>query len=110
MEQLGLQDRVTFYGNVKETWNWYPKIDVFVSNSFSEGLQVAPMEAMAMGCCVLSHRWHGADELVPPENLYLTDNELVAKLAAYLASPLPRSRQSPMAMRQRACDLFDVYD
>ena len=108
--QLGLQARVTFYGSVKETWNWYPKVDVFVSNSFSEGLQVAPMEAMAMGCCVLSHRWHGADELVPLENLYLTDNELVAKLEAYLNLPAAEKQAVARGMRQRACDLFDVYD
>ena len=94
----------------KETWNWYPKIDVFVSNSYSEGLQVAPMEAMAMGCSVLSHHWHGADELVPHENLYLTDHELAAKLAAYLLLPAAEKQAAARAMRQRACDLFDVYD
>lgn len=110
VEQLGLQEHVTFYGNVKETWNWYPTIDVFVSNSFSEGLQVAPMEAMAMGCCVLSHRWHGAEELVPPENLYLTDNELVTKLAAYLRLPSAEKQAVAQGMRQRACDLFGVYE
>lgn len=110
VEQLRLQERVTFYGNVKETWNWYPKIDVFVSNSFSEGLQVAPMEAMAMGCCVLSHRWHGADELVPPENLYLADSELVAKLATYLHLPAAEKQAVALRMRQHASDLFDVYD
>ncbi len=110
VEQLGLQARVTFHGNVKATWDWYPKIDVFVSNSFSEGLQVAPMEAMATGCCVLSHRWHGADELVPLENLYLTDSELAARLAAYLALPPAAKQAAAQAMRQRARDLFDVYD
>jgi glycosyltransferase involved in cell wall biosynthesis len=110
VEQLHLQDRVTFYGNVKETWNWYPQIDVFVSNSFSEGLQVAPMEAMAMGCSVLSHHWHGADELVPCENLYLTDHELETKLAAYLCLPAAEKKAAALAMRQRACDLFDVYE
>lgn len=110
VEQLGLWTRVTFYGNVKEAWEWYPKIDVFVSNSFSEGLQVASMEAMAMGCCVFSHRWHGADELVPPKNLYLTDNELAARLAAYLSLSCTEKQAAARAMRQRASDLFDVYD
>ncbi|MFN8464161.1 MAG: glycosyltransferase family 4 protein [Caldilineaceae bacterium] len=110
VDQLNLQDRISFYGNIKETWNWYPKIDVFVSNSYSEGLQVAPMEAMAMGCSVLSHHWHGADELVPRENLYLTDHELAAQLAAYLVLPAVEKQAAAHAMRQRACDLFDVYD
>lgn len=110
VEQLGLRARVTFYGNVKETWDWYPKIDIFVSNSFSEGLQVAPMEAMAMGCWVLSHHWHGADELVPAENLYLTDGELAAKISTYLSLSPAAKQAVAQGMRQRALDLFAVYD
>jgi glycosyltransferase involved in cell wall biosynthesis len=110
VEQLRLHDRVTFYGNLKEPWNWYPQIDVFVSNSFSEGLQVAPMEAMAMGCCVHSHHWHGADELVPAEYLYFTDHELQEKLLTYLALPVTDKQAVSQAMWQRARDLFDVHD
>ncbi|HMN29574.1 MAG TPA: glycosyltransferase family 4 protein, partial [Caldilineaceae bacterium] len=65
VNELKLQEKVTFYGNVAEPWLWYPKIDIFISNSYSEGLQVAPMEAMASGCYCLSHRWEGAEELLP---------------------------------------------
>lgn len=110
VEQLHLQDRVTFYGNVKDTSNWYRKIDVFLSNSFSEGLQVAPMEAMAMGCYVLSHRWHGADELVPQANLYMTDGELTAKLLAYAALGDADKQNLAQAMREHAWTNFDVRD
>jgi glycosyltransferase involved in cell wall biosynthesis len=110
VEQLQLQQRVTFYGNIKDTWNWYRKIDVFLSNSFSEGLQVAPMEAMAMGCYVLSHRWHGADELVPEQNLYMTDRELAAKLLAYAALADSAKHELARGMREHACMHFDVRD
>jgi glycosyltransferase involved in cell wall biosynthesis len=110
VRQLHLEERVTFYGNLKDAWNWYPKIDVFLSNSFSEGLQVAPMEAMAMGCYVLSHHWHGADELVPAENLYITDRELQAKLGAYFARPAAERQRLAAEMRQHACDHFDVRE
>jgi hypothetical protein len=34
------------------------------------------MEAVASGCYCLSHDWDGADELLPAENLYLTDSQL----------------------------------
>ena len=34
---LGLGDNVTFYGKVTDTWNWYHKLDIFISNSYSEG-------------------------------------------------------------------------
>lgn len=107
VRKLQLESRVTFYGSVKDTWNWYPNIDVFISNSYSEGLQVAPMEAMATGCYVLSHHWHGADELVPPENLFFTDRQLQEKLLAYMALPEAQKLAAAEAMRRRACEHFD---
>jgi glycosyltransferase involved in cell wall biosynthesis len=110
VDQLRLQGRVTFDGKVKEAWKWYPQIDVFVSNSFSEGLQVAPMEAMAMGCHVLSHHWHGAEELVPTENLYLTDQNLQEKLLTYFSMAEAEKHATAWAMRKRAIELFDVHD
>ena len=73
---LGLESRVTFYGPIQNTAEWYRKIDLFISNSFSEGLQVALLEAMATGCYCLSHYWPGVDELLPRQYLYFTGNEL----------------------------------
>ena len=87
VRNLGLQDKVTFYGNVTDPAAWYQNIDVFVSNSYSEGLQVASIEAMASGCMVLSHRWDGADELLPDDCLYYTDDELVERILTYCDSP-----------------------
>jgi glycosyltransferase involved in cell wall biosynthesis len=76
VRELGLEDRVTFYGNVTDTPKWYRNIDIFVSNSYSEGLQVALLEAMASGCYCLSHRWAGAEELLPDDNLFYSGNDL----------------------------------
>jgi glycosyltransferase involved in cell wall biosynthesis len=109
VKQLKLESRITFYGNVHDTWNWYPKVDVFISNSFSEGLQVAPMEAMAMGCYVLSHHWHGADELVPTENLFFTDRDMQEKLLRYFSLPEADKQQATEEMHRRACERFDIY-
>lgn len=80
---LGLQEKVIFYGHVKDAQAWYGNIDVFISNSYSEGLQVSPMEAIASGRYCLSHLWEGADELLSPESLFLTQDELVNKLLAF---------------------------
>ncbi|MBW7886645.1 MAG: glycosyltransferase family 4 protein [Caldilineaceae bacterium] len=108
IESTGLADRVTLYGHVKETWDWYHKIDIFLSNSYSEGLQVAPMEAMASGCFCLSHRWHGAEELVPAENLFLTTREMQEKILAFCALPESEKQAQRAAMRQLACERFDI--
>jgi glycosyltransferase involved in cell wall biosynthesis len=105
---LGIQKQVTFYGNVKDTWNWYHKIDIFISNSYSEGLQVAPMEAMASGCYCLAHRWRGADELLPQENLYYTDSELRDKILQYCAVSDAEKAEQKKRMRTLAEKNFDI--
>jgi glycosyltransferase involved in cell wall biosynthesis len=108
INELRLKDKVTFYGNVTEPWLWYPKIDIFVSNSYSEGLQVAPMEAMASGCYCLSHRWDGAEELLPEGNLFYTSAELQEKILHYCDSPAAEKNQQRAHMRAIACDKFDI--
>jgi glycosyltransferase involved in cell wall biosynthesis len=105
---LDIKEKVIFYGNVTDTWNWYQKIDIFISNSYSEGLQVAPMEAMASGCYCLSHRWRGSDELLPPENLYYTDNELQKLILQYYASSSAEKSFQRQRMRSLAEEKFDI--
>ena len=83
VDRLGLRDKVTFYGHVDRPESWYRLIDVFVSNGYSEGLQVSPMEAMASGRYCLAHRWDGAEELLPASNLFVTNGELVERLLRY---------------------------
>jgi len=108
VRKLGLQDKVIFYGHITETWDWYHRIDIFISNSYSEGLQVAPMEAMASGCYCLAHCWDGADELLPEENLFFTNGELQEKILNYcdiLESERQRIREH---MRTLAVEKFDI--
>jgi glycosyltransferase involved in cell wall biosynthesis len=101
IKKLNLQEKVTLYGNVLDSQNWYQNIDIFISNSYSEGLQVAPMEAMACGCYCLSHHWHGAEELLPDdEHLYYTNNELKSKILAYCENS--ESEKQRLRERMRA--------
>jgi glycosyltransferase involved in cell wall biosynthesis len=80
---LQLEEHITFHGRVEDRWQWYQSIDIFVSFSFSEGMQVAPLEAIACGCYCLTHRWAGADELYGAEQLFLTEEEFVQKTLTY---------------------------
>jgi glycosyltransferase involved in cell wall biosynthesis len=108
VRELNLQDKVTFYGNMTETSEWYHKIDVFISNSYSEGLQVAPMEAMASGCYCISHRWDGAEELLPSPYLFYTDHELKEKLLDYCEMSEADRQQERHYMRSIVCNSFDI--
>lgn len=83
VRRLGIEDKVTFYGKVEERWDWYQTVDIFVSISYSEGMQVAPIEAAASGCYCLSHWWEGAEEIFPREQLFVTEGEFVERVLAY---------------------------
>jgi glycosyltransferase involved in cell wall biosynthesis len=87
VERLKLEDRVTFYGRLEDPEVWYRKLDIFVSNSYSEGLQVALLEAMASGIISLSHFWEGAEEILPADHLFFTEAELVHRLGTCLEMP-----------------------
>jgi glycosyltransferase involved in cell wall biosynthesis len=108
VDRLGLRSKVTFYDHIAHPEQWYGQIDIFISNSYSEGLQVAPMEAMATGCFCLSHFWEGADELLPAENLFYTERELVERIVSYCGLPEVHRQQIGDRMRQIVVDNFDV--
>ncbi len=108
VQRLGLQDRITFYGAVADPAAWYGGIDVFVSNSYSEGLQVSPMEAIAAGCDCLSHGWDGADELLPSDHLYDTDSQLIDKLVQLSGLTAGERRARQERLRERVDERFNV--
>jgi glycosyltransferase involved in cell wall biosynthesis len=87
VRNLNLEKKVTLYGPVSNTQDWLHNMDIFVSNSYSEGLQVALMEAMASGCYCLSHHWAGAEDQLPPENLFYSSTELQNKILAFAECP-----------------------
>lgn len=107
-KKLGLENHVTFYGPVNDPQDWYHKVDVFISNSYSEGLQVSPMEAIASGCYCLCHDWDGADELLPSRNIYRTDNELIDRLFEYCDLSETEKRHQQALLRDRVVECFNL--
>lgn len=108
VRDLDLSQRITFYDHVKEPEAWYRKIDIFISNSYSEGLQVSPMEAIAAGCYCLSHRWDGADELLPEPDLYFTDAELQEKILDFCDAAEDERRRRQAQQHEIVCARFNV--
>jgi glycosyltransferase involved in cell wall biosynthesis len=105
---LDLNGSVVFDGDVSEPSRWYGKIDIFVSNSYSEGAQVALMEAMAAGRYSLSHHWEGAEELLPDDYLYLTDSEFTAKVLRYCDESEHTRRLHQERLRDIARERLDI--
>lgn len=108
VKNLNLEDHVTFYGYVADPERWLQKIDIFILNSFWEGHPVAMLEAMATGCYCLSHYWAGAEEMLPQENLYLTDTELRQKIIEFAQMSHDEKENRQRKLRSIACEKFDV--
>jgi glycosyltransferase involved in cell wall biosynthesis len=108
VKKLELDEKVTFYGRVENTSDWLRGMDIFVSNSYSEGLQSALIEAMASGCYCLSHHWDGADEILPEEYLFLTDKALYEKIAQYCCFTEEVKTQQSIIMRKIAFEKLDL--
>jgi glycosyltransferase involved in cell wall biosynthesis len=107
IERLDLTSAVVFHGYVEDMPQWYRKIDVFLSNSYWEGQQVALLEAMASGCLCLGHFWGGVAEVLPGENIFVTDRELLDRLVAYACQDENGRRRSQAHMRIVAEQYFD---
>lgn len=108
VERLGLQPFVRFRGHVDNTPAWFEDVDIFVSNSCSEGLQVALLEAMASGCHCLSHWWDGAEEILPEDHLYWSDRELQEKIALFCDASVESREESCSTMRGIVEQRFDI--
>jgi glycosyltransferase involved in cell wall biosynthesis len=108
VKKLGLQDSVTFAGHVADAAAWLQNIDIFISNSYWEGQQVALLEAMATGCYCLSHFWAGAEEMLPSENLYINEAELQQKIVEYYEKSEAEKQCCQARLRSIACERFDI--
>ncbi len=108
IEKLGLSGDVTLHDHVEDTAGWLKDIDIFISNSYWEGQQVALLEAIAAGCYSLSHFWDGAEEILPQENIFVTEDELIEKIIAYCCQTEEQRLIRQAEMEAIAHDRFDA--
>ena len=85
---------------------WFKKIDVYLSNAWWEGFSVSLLEAMAAECYPLAHFWRGVEELLPQENIYVSNNELKNKILAYYSLDLAEREKKRKKARQRLVNQY----
>lgn len=108
VEKLGLKDQVVFHGWVDDVVSWLQKIDIFISNSYWEGQHNSLLEAMGVGCYCISHFWDGAEEILPPEYLYVSDAELQQKIIEYCELPDEEKQHHQTKLRSIVREKFNI--
>jgi colanic acid/amylovoran biosynthesis glycosyltransferase len=113
--ELGLEDRVRLTGAVAEDRirELYAEAQVVCLPSFSEGVPVVLMEAMAMGVPVVATRITGVPELVDEGRSGLLvppgrPDALADSLARVLSADLEQRRTMGAAGRSRVCHEFSA--
>jgi glycosyltransferase involved in cell wall biosynthesis len=110
--ELGVSAHVRFLGEVREIPALLARAALFVLPSYSEGISLTLLEAMACGLPVVATRVGGNAEvvsegktglLVPPR-----DPELLARALLSLWHDPERSQRMGEAARQRAEHYFDI--
>jgi glycosyltransferase involved in cell wall biosynthesis len=109
VDRLQLHHRVRFVGPVADAASFLEGLDVFISNSYWEGQQVALLEAMASGCYCLSHCWDGAEEVLPAEHLFVGEDEMCHKITEYfdLGAAEQARRRAALVVRAQECFSLD---
>jgi glycosyltransferase involved in cell wall biosynthesis/ribosomal protein S18 acetylase RimI-like enzyme len=108
----GLQPAVRLLGRRGDVPDLLAASDVFVLSTYSEGMSISVLEAMAAGLPVIASRVGGMEELVQPERTGVLvpphDPEVLSgAIRRLLADPVGR-RQMGAAARARIAEEFSV--
>jgi glycosyltransferase involved in cell wall biosynthesis len=110
--ELGLEQRVTFAGEIPEAAALFPAFDVFATPSRKEGLPLAVLEAMAVGLPVVASDIPAHREVLGEASGGLADataEAFAARLTAVLCETDLRARLGA-ENRTRARSEFDAHD
>lgn len=112
VRKMKLKDRVFLPGLKTETVPYFSAMDVFMMSSKFEGLPIALLEAMSMGCAIVSTRAGGVVEVVREEEDGLLCNvgdwECLAQKIRELIENKDQLQEFKVAARKRVCESFSL--
>lgn len=121
--ELGLDDRVALPGLTTEVKQWLAAFDIYMMTSQFEGLPLALLEAMSMGCAVCTTDaggikeavQHGSNGLLVPVDGWRNLSDSISQLAAdealrrKLALSARATVESTFSMRRMVEELEALY-
>lgn len=100
--ELGLQNRVSFFGPSREIRSFYQKADALIIPSFYDPFANVTVEALAMGLFVVSSKHNGGAEVLTEENGAVIEDLLSpdAMVAALKKAMQKKTEESARRIRQ----------
>lgn len=110
-QRLGLDDRVTFYGQRKDVSRFYQLADICIIPSYYDPCANVTLEALAMGVYVVSSRWNGAHEIMTPQMGSVIEDLLDPEsVAASIDAAFDRRKTTESAAKIRSLMRSYEYD
>lgn len=109
---LGLEGKVFFTGLQTNVKPYYEAMDVFMMSSSFEGLPIALLEAMSMGCAIVSTDAGGIKEVLRPDKdgfvVSVDDWKSLSRLIVALAEDKNKIQHFQSKARKRVVDSFSI--
>ncbi len=106
--QLGLQNKVLFFGHQEDISTFYQMADCLIIPSFYDPFANVTVEALAMGLSVVSSKYNGGHEILNDENGIIIDHLFnVDSIIASLEESLkrPKTPEKAKAIRESIAHL-----
>ncbi len=109
---LGLEGKVFFAGLQTNVKPYYEAMDIFMMSSSFEGLPIALLEAMSMGCAIVSTDAGGIKEVLRPDEdgflVSVDEWKSLSKSIVALAEDDQKLKDYQSLARQRVVDSFSI--
>ncbi len=105
---LKLEEQVVFCGSIEDPAAFLSQVDIFISNSFWESQHVALVEAMSSGCFCLGHGWEGIEDILPEENIFFTNTQMIKKIIDYWGKTEEEKKIERELLHNIARSKFDI--
>lgn len=106
--QLGIYDKVSFLGNIKNVPELLRKSNALLLSSYSEACPMVVIEAMAAGLPVIATNVGGVPELVTDNGIVVESDNVKAFSDAMLR--IIEDKKLYRTMKEKACEYVVQYD